>query len=89
MLIRDWTTSSNFINFTGLNNEHKWTCHVIIEEINKHAFFLITIINSGEVRLLLMLNHGLANATQVPFHFVNLIERNLENIYKSNNTHIP
>ena len=66
--------SSYAINYSTLNNEHKWADHVFIEEINKHAP-LTTIKCSGEVRFLLMLHCRFANATQVPFHCVNLINR--------------
>jgi hypothetical protein len=75
VLLRGWTTSSNFINHSTLQNEHKWADHIFIEETNKHAP-LTTIKYSGEVRFLLMLHISrFAYATQVPFHCVNLINR--------------
>jgi hypothetical protein len=64
MFQRDWTTPVSFINYTTLNNEHKWEDLCIQLRINKHEL-LISMPKSWEVQFLLMLHHRLASATHV------------------------
>ena len=90
---RDWTMSSNFINYFTLNIEHKlpWgSMYLIKDSTNKHAL-LITTTKLEEVRFLLILHHRVANATQVSLHKHKLenMSNQPNNIHISYCSHIP